>query len=310
MVIFRDLTGSYVSGNAFRTSPAWSNAARYIYQDGSSYTPGSVSGGTALSERNLIKFFGGTCLQSSSCAAPPVVVTDVTPFTVDIAWAPGNTETSWNLYYRTVGSSSFTSAASAVTATTYQFTGLLGGTNYEFMVVPVCSDSMASTVRATTECATISSLPFSEDFNNWGTGSGVLPNCWLRTGSYSSYPYIYASYNHTGLTGGSLYMYSSTGSSITSITLPALDTTIYAANQTQLVFYSYYVSATYGAPAYIVGVLEDPQDGTTFVPVDTVYHTSGINQWETTPATAPMSPSARSTPPTTPTTTSTTSPSS
>ena len=97
VVIFRDLTGSYVSGNAFQTSSAWSGAARYIYEDGSPYTPGAVTGGTSLSERNNMKFFGGTCLQASSCAAPPLVVTDVSPTTVDVAWAAGNTETSWNL---------------------------------------------------------------------------------------------------------------------------------------------------------------------------------------------------------------------
>ena len=281
VLIFRDLTGSYVSGNAFRTHPAWSGAAHYVYQDGSAYTPGSVSGGTSLSERNDVRIFGGTCLQSSTCAAPPTVVTEVTPFTVDIAWTPGNTESAWNLYYRRTSDASFTTAALGVSTTNYQFTGLLGGTHYEFMVVPVCSDSLPTVVSATTECADITSLPYFEDFNNWGSGTGVLPSCWFRTGTYSTYTYISTSYNRSGSTGGSIYMYQGSSNSYRSaLVLPALDTSIYQVNQTQVVFYAMYNSTSYVAPAFEVGVMTDPYDAYSFVPVDTVQHHGNLNDWE------------------------------
>ncbi|MBR3413532.1 MAG: fibronectin type III domain-containing protein [Bacteroidales bacterium] len=281
VLIFRDLTGSYVSGNAFRTHPAWSGAAHYVYQDGGSYTPGSVSGGTSLSERNDVRIFGGTCLQSSTCAAPPTVVTEVTPFTVDIAWTPGNTESAWNLYYRRTSDASFTTAALGVSTTNYQFTGLLGGTHYEFMVVPVCSDSLPTVVSATTECAAITSLPYFEDFNNWGSGTGVLPSCWFRTGTYSTYTYISTSYNRSGSTGGSIYMYQGSSNSYRSaLVLPALDTSIYQVNQTQVVFYAMYNSTSYVAPAFEVGVMTDPYDAYSFVPVDTVQHHGNLNDWE------------------------------
>ena len=280
VVIFRDLTGSYVSGNAFLSTPSWSGAGCYIYQDGSPYTPGSVTGGYTLSDRNVMRFFGGTCLQPSTCAAPPVLVTGVGPHTVDIAWTPGNADTSWNLYYRSLNERNYTTAAMGVTTTSYQFTGLNGGTNYEFMVVPSCNESLSATVRATTECAPIASLPFTENFNDWGSGSGRLPNCWLRTGTYSTYTYISTSYNHSGSTGGSIYMYCSTGSYVSYIVLPELDTNIYAANQTQLVFYVYNASESYGRHGFEVGVMEDNRDASTFVPVDTVYHSGTVSQWE------------------------------
>ena len=279
VVIFRDLTGSYVSGNAFLSAPAWAGAARYAYQDSGPYTPGSVSDGYDLSVRNVMKIFGGTCLVPSDCAAPPVVVTNVTSSTVDIAWANGNSDTAWNLYYRLADEDSYTLAAMGVTSTTYQFTGLQGGSNYEFMVVAVCSDSLSTTVNATTECSAISVLPYSENFNNWGSGTGRLPSCWLRTGTYSTYTYISTSYNRSGNTGGSIYMYSSSGSSVSYIVMPELDTNVYAANQTQLVFYAYQSSETYGIPAFEVGVMENMYDASTFVPVDTVYH-SGNLRWE------------------------------
>ena len=283
VVIFRDLTGTYVSGNAWVGDDAWANASRYIYQDGSQYTPGSVSGGTASSFRNKITFFGGTCLQASTCAAPPTIVTDVTPTTIDIAWTPGNIETAWNVYYRPKTVASFTCAATNVTTTNYQFTGLQGGTKYVVMVVPVCADSMSTSLEVTTECAAISQLPFYENFDNWGTGSNHLPSCWSRNGSYSSYTYISSSYNHGNGAGGSIYMYQGSSASYTSrLILPALDTTLYQANQTQLVFSVYYSSTSYTPAHFEVGVTEDPDDPSTFVPVDTVYHSgASTGTWET-----------------------------
>ena len=280
LVIFRDLTGSYVSGNAWLGDNAWNNASCYIYQDGGAYTPGSTSGGTASNFRNKITFFGGACQQASTCAAPLPIVANIGTTTAEVAWAPGNTETSWNLYYRTLNDANFTFAGTSTT-TTYTFTGLASGTPHEFMVVPVCADSIPGTVRGTTECATLT-LPYTETFNGWGSGTGVLPNCWLHTGSYSSYPYISTSYNMTGSTGGSLYMYhSGTGSEYSSrLFMPAIDTNVIQANQTQLVFYSYYNSTSYFAPAFEVGVMSDPDDASTFVPVDTVYHTAGMNTWQ------------------------------
>ena len=278
VVIFRDLAGSYVSGNAWYGDNAWTNASMYSYQDGSAYVVPQTGSGTASTFRNKITFFGGTCLQPSTCAAPVPYASNVGVNTVDLVWSPGNVETSWNLYYRQVGASSYTSAGT-VNTNSYQFTGLASGTNYEFMVVPVCTDSLSASIQITTECAEISTLPFFEDFNSWGAGSGVMPNCWYRTGSYSTYTYISASQNMTGTTGGSIYMYQS-GSSHSTLFLPALDTTVLHANQTQLVFYAKNTSASYLHPGFEVGVLSDPMDISTFVPVETVYHTAEANVWE------------------------------
>ena len=279
VVIFRDMTGSWVSGNAWYGDNAWSNASAYNYQDSGPYTvPYTGSPSSTLTFRNKITFFGGTCLQTSTCAAPIPYVSAIDVNTADVVWAPGNVETSWNLYFRQVGATNYTFAGTANT-NSYQFTGLASGTPYEFMVVPVCADSISASVRATTECAEIASLPFFEDFNGWGVGSGVMPNCWYRTGSYSTYTYISGSQNMTGTTGGSIYMYQS-GASHSTLFLPALDTTVYQVNQTQLVFNVMNTSDNYLHPGFEIGVLSDPMDISTFVPVDTVYHTVGPNVWQ------------------------------
>ena len=283
VIFFRDMTGSYVSGNYGYGFTGTSGVSRYIYQDSGPYTVGSTSGGTTSSFRNAL-VLGTTdygCLLSDSCAAPVAAVANVTTTSVDVVWAPGYVESSWNVYYRQAGETTW-SAPVAVTTTNYSFTNLNSGMPYEFKIEGECNNNTLSTVLGTTTlCAAISTLPYTEDFNNWGTG--VLPNCWYNTGAYSTtnYSIISGSQNMSGTTGGSIYMYSSSSANyISRIIMPALDTNVYQANQTQVVFNVKYTSTSYGVPTFTIGVMDDPNDISTFVPVTTVQHSGTINIWE------------------------------
>jgi len=271
-------------GKSTQTSPQVYRTM-YKYQD-SSPLDGSNPAGVSPSSRSYyrpnITLSTSGCLQYGTCAAPAVAVTEVTTTTATVVWAPGNTETSWNLYYRMAGDANW-SAPVAVTGSTYTVSGLTQGRRYEFMVENTCSgDTYAATVEATLLCAQISDLPFTENFNGWGTG--VTPNCWSNAGSYSptSYGIISGTYNHSGSTGGSIYMYSSsTLSNKTYLTLPELDTLTYQPNQLQLVFSLFYTSSSYGRPAVEVGVMSDPANASSFVVVDTVQHSGALSTWET-----------------------------
>jgi hypothetical protein len=279
IVIVRDMSGSWSSSNTWVGAESTSGVSRYIYQDDGPYNIGT-SGGTSSSFRCATIFAGSGCLQHATCAAPAVAVMDITTTSVTVAWAPGATETSWNAYYRVAGTTTWSTPVT-VTGSTYTFAGLASGTNYEFMLENACSEgNFATSVEAATLCAPIT-LPYTEDFNGWGTG--VLPNCWYNTGAYSptNYSIITSAQNMTGTTGGSVYMYTTSGSSYTSrIILPELDTTVNQMNQAQLVFNVMYNSTSYGAPSFVVGVMSDPNNLSTFVPVDTVTVGGGINQWE------------------------------
>ena len=262
------------SPNAYRTM--------YKYQDSNPLdgsNPSSVTPSSRSYNRPNVTLHAETCLQQATCAAPAVAAVDVTTTTVTLAWAPGAGETSWNLYYRQSGTTAWSTPV-VVTGSTYTVTGLGSGLPYEFKVENACNEgNFATTVEATTLCAAIT-LPYTEDFNGWGTGQ--LPNCWYNTGAYSTanYSIINASQNMTGATGGSVYMYSSSGASYVSrIILPELDSA-YQMNQAQLVFNVKYTSTSYGNPTFVVGVMSDPLNITTFVPVDTVSVQGGINQWE------------------------------
>ena len=279
MVAVIDNSDAY-NGSAyvFNTHSA-SGMSMAWYSDSYQYPNSSMSKTTYTYRSNVIFNFTG-CVQQTTCAAAPTAVVDVTSTSVDVAWAAGNAETSWNVYYRLSGDDNW-SAPVVVTTNSYTFSGLLSGRKYEFMVENVCDgESLASTVSATTLCALIDNLPFTENFNGWGTG--VTPNCWSNQAGYSpnSYGIISASYNCTGSTGGSVYMYSSSGNYVSYLAMPELDTTVYQPNQLQLVFNLFYTSTSYAAPSIEVGVMTDPNNAGSFEPVATATHSGALNTWE------------------------------
>ena len=275
-------TSSGFYGKSTETSPQ-AYRSMYKYQDSNPIdgsNPASVSPSSRSYYRPNITLVSSGCSQYGTCAAPAVAVVDVTTNTATLAWAPGNTETSWNLYYRMAGDATW-SAPIAVTGNNYIVTGLNQGRHYEFKLESTCSgDTYATTADATLLCAQISSLPFTENFNGWGTG--VTPNCWSNQAGYSptSYGIISSSYNCSGSTGGSIYMYSSSGNYVTYLALPELDTTVYQPNQLQLVFNLFYNSTSYSAPQVEVGVMTSQDNAGSFVPVDTVTHSGALSTWE------------------------------
>ena len=276
-------TSSGFYGKSTETSPQVYRTM-YKYQDSSPLdgsNPASVTPSSRSYNRPNITLSSSGCSQYGTCAAPAVAVTEVTTSTATLAWAPGNTETSWNLYYRMAGETNW-SAPVAVTGNSYTVNSLTQGRKYEFKLENACTEgNFASIAEATLLCASISSLPFTENFNGWGTG--VTPNCWSNAAGYSpaSYGIISGSYNCSGTTGGSVYMYSSsTLTNKTYLALPELDTLTYSVNQLQLAFNLYHYSTSNGNPAVEVGVMTDPANASTFVTVDTARHSGALNTWE------------------------------
>ncbi|MBQ6916690.1 MAG: fibronectin type III domain-containing protein, partial [Prevotella sp.] len=193
LVVFRDMTGDYESGNSSYVHDASSSASRYIYQDGSPYTPGAVSGGTSTSMRNNIILAGAQCAQVATCAAPAAMVSDVDVDQVTVTWVPGASEDQWDLYYRVLGDTVWEEAAAGVSTTSYTYTNLLPGLTYEFRVVNDCSEGIFDdVVIGTTLCAAEAPLPLTENFQTREYGP-FSRSCWV-TGSTelgTSYPLPY-----------------------------------------------------------------------------------------------------------------------
>ena len=218
---------------------------------------------------------GGECIQIASCSSPYVWTDSLTSNEVYLSWIPGYQENMWDIDYRAEGDTLWTNAAMAVTTTSYTLSSLTQNTLYEIRITALCSDTdMATTVNVRTQCSA-ESLPFTENFETWPTGSGAAtPSCWYRASTYSSgYPYISTSYSHNG-GGRAMYMYSSS-SSYSYFTLPVMAA---AVDSLQVSFWLYSTYSGY-SHAIEVGVMEDPADMSTFTAVDIV-QPSSTYEWE------------------------------
>src|SRR6218665_1218568 len=124
---------------------------------------------------------------------PPIVfpqTADATPSTIDLTWIAGGTETAWNIEW---GFPGFTpgvgeeEGADNATEESYQVTGLNAGTDYVFYIQADCGGETGLwiPVNGTTECAAITSLPWSENFDAiQNVDYGIYPNCWYSEQEY------------------------------------------------------------------------------------------------------------------------------
>ncbi len=151
-----------------------------------------------------------------------------------------------------------------VNANSITFRGLSYETTYNVYVQAVCTNDTTTwgSYSFTMPCEAIYSLY--EDFD----ASTTLPGCWTRVATQgSTLPSIYnlsASYAHSGM--NSLRLNSTAGYVATPPMEPAIE-------DMAVSFYVYQQNET-SSGLFVVGVMSDPNDFTTFVPVDTVSPTA------------------------------------
>ena len=285
LVTVVDRTGSYVSGNAAYThSLPDGRSSCYAYRDGTPYAINDYSGVTpyTLNVRNNMIFSGYACSEHSTCAAPAVMVTAIHSDGVTLEWVSGAGESSWDLYYMQDADTGWTYVGEQF-GNSYTLSGLGKGLPYKAKLVTVCGDDeFPAQVSFFIPCPTIDTLPFYEDFNSYtsSTYSSEAPDCWYSGSTYSSsYPY-FDTYTSHGGSGASMYMYNSRYSNPdawTYITLPAIDSVLGDMSNVQATFWA--TNSYNGYNHYIVvGVSVDPEDISTFTPVDTFR--IRYNRWE------------------------------
>ena len=265
-VIVIDETGSYASGNQWMSHTTSGTLSKYIYQDSDPYsintTPSSGSSDTPTA-RNNVKF-GGDCDSVATCIAPNVVVTGYSDEEITIAWVAGDQETSWEVEYKTADTTEWTNVGT-VTATTYTFTGLASSTDYNIRLRSVCGSSDFSSwtnVNAFTVCEYIE-VPYTQDFESaTGSGSSYFIDCWFRgTNNSTQYPYASTSYATSGT--HSLYFYGTSAYYCYAAT-PRFDDSV----EMDSLAVNFNLYATSSGYSIEMGVMTDPSDYSTFVPVN------------------------------------------
>ncbi|MBQ6068341.1 MAG: fibronectin type III domain-containing protein, partial [Bacteroidales bacterium] len=290
MVAIVDNSGSTDANATFYYENIGSAISHRVYRNDAPYTfadLGTVTASNSVWRTNMRLTSGShNCLTPATCGAPAVWVDSVFPNTAYISWIPSHTESAWNIEYRILGSTAWTTAATGVSTTSYTLTGLSANTQYQVRVGSPCSDStFFTTVAFRTECGLLSALPWSDDLESYSTsssstGSAFIP-CFVRLNngtSYGGYPYVSSSssYSHGGGSKG-LYWYNTTTTGsygdYQCVVLPGIDTTIYPINTLQLRFWAKPSSSSY-RPVFQMGIMSDPNDITTFQGIDTVTLTS------------------------------------
>ncbi|HBN06089.1 MAG TPA: hypothetical protein DD434_09945, partial [Bacteroidales bacterium] len=211
------------------------------------------------------------------CAQPTQLsISNVGSTHAAINWLPTHTsDTAWYLYYRKIGTA--TTDSVYVNSIPYNLTGIYQASTYDVYVKTICSSGLSVASHSsqfTTPCATISSIPFFENFDtvDW-IETDMLP-CWS---GYSTDPYRIPSISFTNNSPpNGLYILAFTGDYSIAST-PQIDPNI---NISDLKVSLSIKRPTYNNTYITIGVMSDPNNGNTFDSITSVT-TTYQNIWET-----------------------------
>ena len=229
----------------------------------------------------------------SACKKPGNLTVGATsPTSVKASWTAKGEETAWNVRFSTDGENWTIRAADT---NPFVITGLTAGTTYEVQVQANCGGELSQWTTskvATTLCAPVDGVGFSQNFDSEAYGSGNIPSCWSKINS-GNYPQVYNFYAK-GNTGRCLEFYGGvTGTSEQIAILPpfseatnTLFVTLYYSNSTEEYGGWYdYTTSDYGQLA--IGYITDPTDPTTFTAQETLARVNAYTQAQVALTNAP-----------------------
>ena len=200
---------------------------------------------------------------------------------VQLAWSEQSSASQW-LVTLTSGNTEVQSLIANDTNIT--ISGLTPQTSYVATIRALCGLGDTSAARSTsftTPCAPIahSDLPITDDFESYtASSSALLSPCYYKyyNGSHTTTSYPYPSSTTAASGSKSLYFYSSnTAGYYSYLVLPQTED---AVNTLECVIKLRRSASTY-AGRFQVGVIEDPEDFSTFTPLNDIT-LSTVNQWE------------------------------
>ena len=218
---------------------------------------------------DLIIDYIPTCLRPTQVATTNGVGTSV-----DVTFTPGNAnDNSWYVFYKPTNATDWDSIN--VTSIPATLNNLNLQTTYEIYVKTDCGDgtnSNATTIITyTTPCSTITSLPWSENFDSYGTGADTFPTCWTKINTNTLFNQFYITNSTSHSSPGSLYFYGLFGGYSIAVT-PAFDASI----PINTLIARFYLKTAFSTDKLIVGVMTDPSNISTFDSITTI---TGSSIW-------------------------------
>ena len=195
-----------------------------------------------------------------------VTANSITTSGATITWTAGEAE-EWQVATK-AGTGEWTILPNTYTTASATLTSLTHSTNYQVRVRAYCNANDQGTwcdaITFATECEAIdlALVDYSENFDSYTAGTGVLPLCWSRinegtNASYNQYPYIYNYGAYSGSNYLRLYAFGANGTSDQYAILPEMENT--EGKQITL-----WAKAYNSGNTFKIGMMSDPTDATTF----------------------------------------------
>lgn len=156
-----------------------------------------------------------------------------------------------------------------VTAPPYTLSSLDPASAYNFRLKLGCGGTDESNFKYIDFelCDVISSLPFNENFDTYGTGETVMPSCWTKITTFGNRPYV----SSGGVTSNCLSFSAGNPGTYNIAALPLVDASI-SIPALQLSFESRTLLNS-GVDTLYVGVMTNPSDASTFELVEVIFNT-------------------------------------
>ena len=219
-----------------------------------------------------------SCIKPENVAA---IDSLTTPTSVTLTWEEQGTESAWNVEYKHVNDSVWSSVAAD--NDTILLEGLIPSSYYDVRVAAICGVADTSDYSIATQfvtgCAIISEFPVNENFDGieGATNKQVLPLCWsaINTCTYSSYSYyptVYKSstYSNSGLNALRFYSYYSSSTDYDPQDQYAILPQMEGVSGLRMKFNARKYQSSNRGDSVLIGVMTDPQDTATFEPIQVI----------------------------------------
>lgn len=279
LVVFNDLTGSYISSRNFQCHEDSTTAymACYSYRDGGSYS--ITSPGNSRTVLHKINNFQFLYCEDRDCISPNTLnVTDISSSSAEISWVTVGSETEWEVEYKSGNDTVWTSYGNVSNTPSVYLSPLSPETQYSVRVRAVCSitefSNWSDEVDFVTPCTPITVTaenPWTEDFEGYTSShsTAALSSCWATPETFPT-DYIPSPFVYTGF-AGSAHSGSNTLEMKGAPTMFALPE---FANDLNTLSISFWANTTADDPVeagtMLLGVISDINNPNSFVVVDTI----------------------------------------